>query len=635
MTPSQLGAPPLPRPGVAVSAPFGRRLCRVTANRATGGYRVFSLLDEEGPQPLPGQFYMLATERHWEERGQRPFLPRALSVSEAHPLTSSLVPDSETKDKVSGVGLDFLVEGVGPGTHRLCELEIGEDVWVNGPLGNSFSTPSELHQIRPPGGSGFDAPAGAILVGGGIGIAPLALLRRTFAERNIPTRVLLGFRDAEHSGGLDDLFACCEVRLASDDGHIGHRGYVTDLLASMLKGDDAATAAVYACGPPAMLDAVGKLCLDGNVPCELAMESPMACGFGACFGCVVPRPGGGYLRLCVDGPVLRAGPAGPVAAGDPPPPAVAKASSGAVPPATPPAGRDGSTGPRTAVDFCGIELAHPVINASGTFDAIAARDVYGEQVLKGFPFSVFVSKTITLEPRAGNEPQRIWETPAGMINSIGLPNKGLDGFLTEDLPQLAELPVPLVVSVMGTSREEFARLVTGVGEREEVAAIELNVSCPNVHSGLIVGEQPGETAALLEALRPLTGKPLIVKLTPNVADPAAIAAAAEQSGADAVSLINTLKASAIDPVSGIPGVAAGHGGLSGPSVRAIAVAQIRAVAAAVSIPIVGMGGVGSGADARELIDAGSTLVAVGTESFRDPRAGARVAAELNLESRSR
>ena len=222
-----------------------------------------------------------------------------------------------------------------------------------------------------------------------------------------------------------------------------------------------------------------------------------------------------------------------------------------------------------------MELEHPVINASGTFDAIAARRVYGDALLEEFPFSAFVSKTITLEPRVGNEPQRIWETPAGMINSIGLPNRGLEGFLEMDLPQLAELPVPLIVSVMATSREDFGRLVEGVAGREEVAAIELNVSCPNVHSGLIVGEQPEETEALLEALRPLTEKPLIVKLTPNVADPAAVAVAAEEGGADAVSLINTIKASAIDPATGRPGIAAGHGGLSGAAVRPIAVAQIR------------------------------------------------------------
>jgi dihydroorotate dehydrogenase (NAD+) catalytic subunit len=607
-----------------MTAPFGRRLCQVSESRASGGYRLFSLVDPEGPEPRPGQFYMLATERHWEQSDQRPFLPRALSVAEAGPAAA-------------GVRLDFLIEGIGPGTDRLCELEPGEAVWLNGPLGNSFSIPRELHQVHPPAGGESAAPraAGAILVGGGIGIAPLALLRRTFAAKNIPTRVLLGFRDKTHSGGLDELFSCCEVRLASDDGHIGHHGYVTDLLAAMLEGDDAGSAAVYACGPPPMLDAVASLCAEAGVPCELAMESPMACGYGACFGCAVPKPGGGYLRLCVDGPVLRGGRAGPVAAGNPPPPAVAKASSGAGPPTAPPPGSHGAAGPRrdeadrpSTTEFCGIELAHPVVNASGTFDAIVARRVYGDELLRDFPFSAFVSKTITPEPRTGNEPQRIWETPAGMINSIGLPNKGLDGFLAEDLPRLAELPVPLIVSVMATGREEFGRLVRGVGGRDEVAAIELNVSCPNVHSGLIVGEQPSETEALLEALRPLTEKPLIVKLTPNVANPAEIALAAEQGGANAVSLINTVKASAIDPTTGEPGIAAGHGGLSGPAVRPVAVAQVRAVAAATNIPIVGMGGVSSGADAIEMLSAGASLVAVGTENFRDPTAGNRVASEI-------
>jgi len=279
MSPGEV-APALLRPGVPVSAPFGRRLCRVTANRATGGYRLFSLRDEEGPAPLPGQFYMLAAERHWEERGQRPFLPRALSVAE-----------------VSGSRLDFLIEGVGPGTDRLCELQAGESVWVTGPLGNSFSAP---RQLSP-------SAAGAILVGGGIGIAPLAFLRRTLSERNIPVRVLLGFRSEDHSGGVEDLFGACEARLASDDGHRGHHGYVTDLLLKVLEGDDAASAAVYACGPPAMLGAVGSLCTARAVACELAMEAPMACGFGACFGCAVPKAGGGYLRLCLDGPVVRPG----------------------------------------------------------------------------------------------------------------------------------------------------------------------------------------------------------------------------------------------------------------------------------------------------------------------------------------
>jgi dihydroorotate dehydrogenase (NAD+) catalytic subunit len=281
-------------------------------------------------------------------------------------------------------------------------------------------------------------------------------------------------------------------------------------------------------------------------------------------------------------------------------------------------------------ELCGIELSHPVINASGTYDALAARAVFGDALLDDFPFAAFVSKTITPEPRAGNAPRRIWETPAGMINSIGLPNKGLDGFLAEDLPRLGELPVALIVSIMATTREDFARCVERVAARREVAAIELNISCPNVHSGLIVGENPSETEALLQTLRPLTEKPLIVKLTPNVADPAAVAAGGERGGADAVSLINTLKGTAVDPATGVPALGNGYGGLSGPAVKPVALEQVRSVRAAVELPIVGMGGISSGADAAEFLALGASVVAVGTESFRDPRAGSRVAAELEF-----
>jgi dihydroorotate dehydrogenase (NAD+) catalytic subunit len=283
------------------------------------------------------------------------------------------------------------------------------------------------------------------------------------------------------------------------------------------------------------------------------------------------------------------------------------------------------------VDFCGIELRHPVINGSGTFDAIAGRRAFGDELLDRFPFSAFVSKTITPEPRAGNPPPRLWETPSGLINSIGLPNKGLEGFLARDLPELAELPVPLIISVMGTSHDQFARLVEGVGGLDEVAALELNVSCPNVKSGLIVGESPQEANSLLRAIKPLTDKPLIVKLTPNVADPVPVAEAAVEGGADSVSLINTLRAAALAPDSREPWLGGGTGGLSGPAVRAVALAQIGAVASAVPVPVVGMGGVSSGRDAAEMIGAGAALVAVGTESFRDPAAGARIAEELDAE----
>jgi dihydroorotate dehydrogenase (NAD+) catalytic subunit len=281
----------------------------------------------------------------------------------------------------------------------------------------------------------------------------------------------------------------------------------------------------------------------------------------------------------------------------------------------------------------GLDLAHPIVNGSGTYDAIAARRVFGDAALADFPFSAYVSKTITLEPRAGNPPPRLYETPAGMINSIGLPNRGLRGYLEHDLPELARLPVPLVTNVMGSTAAEIAALLEAVDERPEIAAVELNVSCPNVRTGLDIGSDPRELATVLGEVRDRTSKPLIVKLTPNTADVARVAEAAEASGADAVSLINTLRAFAPAGGGAISRGAAwlggGTGGLSGPAVRAVALAQVAAVARRVSIPVVGMGGVQSGAHALQFLEAGATLVAVGTESFRDPAAGGRIARELD------
>jgi NAD(P)H-flavin reductase len=253
----------------------------VTRNLESGGYRIFSALDTAGPLPAAGQFYMLAAAPGWGGDGGRPYLARAFSVA-----------DAERQD--GGVRLDFLVQAVGPGTARLAALEAGEGLWVHGPLGRPFSPPREV----------AEGAAGAILVGGGIGVAPLAIWRRQLLAAGVPARVLLGFRDRPNSGGLD-LFDCSEIRLASEDGHTGHRGFVTDLLAVLLEGDDTGSAAVYACGPPAMLEAVRGMCVDRGVACELALEAPMACGFGACFGCAIPLAEGGYMRLCVDGPVVR------------------------------------------------------------------------------------------------------------------------------------------------------------------------------------------------------------------------------------------------------------------------------------------------------------------------------------------
>jgi dihydroorotate dehydrogenase (NAD+) catalytic subunit len=282
------------------------------------------------------------------------------------------------------------------------------------------------------------------------------------------------------------------------------------------------------------------------------------------------------------------------------------------------------------IEFCGLKLRHPVINASGCFDVLAAARVFGDELFEQFPFAAYVSKTITLRAREGNPPPRLWESAAGLINSIGLPNRGLRAYLETDLPALAAaLPVPLITNVMGSTPEEVGEILDALEEEATVAAIELNVSCPNVATGLDIGADPDGLEALLHYVRPRSSKPLIVKLTPNTADVAACAAGAQAGGADAVSLINTLYALALAPGGSGAWLGGGSGGLSGPAIRTVALAQVSRVAQRVTIPVVGMGGVASGADARDLLDAGATLVAVGTESFRDPAAGSRIARELD------
>jgi dihydroorotate dehydrogenase electron transfer subunit len=253
-------------------APLGRRRLRVTGMDELGAYRVLRVADPDGPPPDPGQFSMLtAVERWGGGEDERPYLPRAFSVArwadgEAH----------------------YLLEDVGPGTNRLCELGAGDEVWILGPLGKGFTGPADGRR--------------SVLVGGGVGIAPLAIWQDSLLARGLPHALLLGFRDGDRAIGAN--FLRC-ARVATDDGSLGHHGFVTDLLAEAL--DEDVHAVVYACGPPQMLEAIRALCAERDVPAQLALESGMACGFGACYGCVVPIHGGGYLRVCIDGPVVDGG----------------------------------------------------------------------------------------------------------------------------------------------------------------------------------------------------------------------------------------------------------------------------------------------------------------------------------------
>jgi dihydroorotate dehydrogenase (NAD+) catalytic subunit len=260
----------------------------------------------------------------------------------------------------------------------------------------------------------------------------------------------------------------------------------------------------------------------------------------------------------------------------------------------------------------------PILNASGCLDALTAPDVARS-------LDAFVTKTVTPLPREGNAPVRIAETEAGMLNSIGLANPGIDRFLTESLPRLRLLERPLWVSVGGFCATDYAHLCERLDSHEAVSTIELNLSCPNVE------EAPESAAEIVLACREATGKPLYAKLSPALPDVAAVAAAVESAGADGLSLVNTIRGLALDPGTLRPTLGTGSGGYSGPALRPIALAAVFACARATELPIVGMGGVSTGRDALELVAAGARSVALGTVLFADPEAPQRIRRELEAE----
>ena len=267
-------------------------------------------------------------------------------------------------------------------------------------------------------------------------------------------------------------------------------------------------------------------------------------------------------------------------------------------------------------------MSVPILNASGCLDALVAPDV-------ARTFDAFVTKTVTPLSREGNAPLRIAETEHGMLNSIGLQNPGLGAFVTDQLPRLATLGVPLWVSVGGFSADDFAQMCATLDDRDEVATIELNLSCPNVD------EAPETAADLVAAARRETSKALFAKLSPATWDIAESAHAVAEAGADGLSLVNTIRGLALDPETREPKLARGAGGYSGPALRPVALACVQRCAEAVDLPIVGMGGVSSADDVLDLLAVGATAVALGTILFSDPFAAVRLRGELADAARAR
>ena len=280
---------------------------------------------------------------------------------------------------------------------------------------------------------------------------------------------------------------------------------------------------------------------------------------------------------------------------------------------------------RLAVTLCGIPLRNPVLTASGTF----GYGIEFEKILDLNKVGGIITKGLSREPIPGNPGPRLWHTEGGMINSVGLQNVGVAAFIRDKLPKLRKYSVPVFANVFGYAMEDYLEVIRALEHAEGIAGYEINASCPNTkHGGMFFSSDPDLLADLVSRVRPVAHRPLIVKLSPNVARIEPFAQAAEQAGADAVSLVNTFVSLAIDPKTRKPRIGAGCGGLSGPAIKPVALRMVAEAARAVKIPVIGLGGIASGQDAAEFLIAGARAVQVGTATFVDPRAPVQIAKQL-------
>ncbi|MCR5725789.1 MAG: dihydroorotate dehydrogenase [Treponema sp.] len=537
------------------------------------------------PLPVAGQFYLLRSEKTGV------LLGRPISVYASRRLADGAVE------------LSYLILRKGTGTKELCGLSEGDGIELIGPLGNSFTAPAASDKV--------------CIVGGGIGVAPVAGFATTLPDTSYD------FYASYKSGcyGLEHIKPA-SLTVTTDDGSAGIHGMLPVALSADVLRKNGYTV-VYACGPTPMLAYVQKICREAGVRCYLSMENRMACGVGACLGCTITTTEGNK-RCCKDGPVFD----GAILQFEPPKYKPLRGS--AVNPAEPGVSAS-STAPDMSVEIAGVRFENPVIAASGTFG-------YGSEYGSLFDVNALggiCSKGLTLQPRPGNTGPRLVETASGLINSIGLENPGISHFIDHELPAMLSLKPVTIANLSGSSLETYvegAKLLDATA----VKMIELNISCPNVKAGgMSFGMDPASAASVTKAVRAVTKKPLMVKLTPNAPDLIGIAMAVREAGADALSLVNTFQAMAIDLNTGKPVFDNVRAGFSGPAVKPIALRMVYDVVQAMNalpenerIPVVGLGGIATWQDAVEFLMAGAAAIQVGTATFANPLAMTQIAAGI-------
>ncbi len=555
----------------------------INCKKVEGQENVFHLVTEhvlERPfqcAAKPGQFYLLRSVPSSVQ------LDRPVSV---YSCKEELLTDGKRK-----ITVEFLILQKGSGTKELCSLKSTDKCELIGPLGNTFN-------------EFYDSAKGKIcIIGGGIGVAPVANFASSLKAKSYD--FYASFKSGSYGTenvSPENLF------ITTDDGSQGIPGMLSAALDEK-KLAERKYAAVFACGPLPMLKYVKEICLKADIPCFVSMENKMACGVGACLCCTISTKEGNK-RVCKDGPVFNAD----IISFEPFVNEATKPAEKKVPLKT-------EDLVNLEVELCGIKFKNPVIAASGTF-------AYGQNYRGYFDVNKLggiCSKGLTLEARNGNPGERVVETAGGHINSIGLENPGVKEFIKSYLPEMLKLDTVAIANLAGSSVEAYVE-AAALLNKTQIPMVELNISCPNVKAGAMAFGMDEEAAfEVVSAVKRVLHKPLMVKLTPNAPDVVKIALACIKGGADAISLVNTFQAIAIDVEKGAPVFANIKAGLCGPAIKPIALRMIYDLVAAINklpaekrVPVVGLGGISSWKDAAEFIMAGASAIEVGSATFTNP-----------------